>query len=376
MTGSGPDRARRIRVVHLVNNLNFGGMERIIAEMVRRTDPTRFELHVLAFEYLGHFSEGLDAHASLHTVGPMSRLSLAWPAALARKLRAIGPDVAHVHSGVWLKSVRAAAVARVARVVYTDHGRQHPDPWLNRWIDRQASRGTDVVVAVSEALRTYLQSFVADPDRVVLVRNGVDTDQYAPRSDDGSVRRELGLDAGDPLIGSVGRLERVKGYEIMVAAFAQLMREWDGPGRPALVVVGDGSERDALERDARLAGIADRIAFRGWRSDIERHLAEFDLFTMSSHSEGTSVSLLEAMSSGLCPVVTRVGGNSAVLGAALAHRLVPPADPAALAGAWRDAYAHPDRRLDDAVRARQRVLDEYSLGAMVSRYEALYAPSA
>jgi glycosyltransferase involved in cell wall biosynthesis len=93
---------------------------------------------------------------------------------------------------------------------------------------------------------------------------------------------------------------------------------------------------------------------------------------MSSRSEGTSVSLLEAMSAGLCPVVTDVGGNAAVLGEALRHRLVPAERPDLLAAAWRAALVDPDRREADAIRARERVLEASGLDAMVRAYEALY----
>ena len=93
---------------------------------------------------------------------------------------------------------------------------------------------------------------------------------------------------------------------------------------------------------------------------------------MSSRSEGTSVSLLEAMSSGLCPVVTHVGGNAAVLGDGLRHRLLAPENPEALAAAWLDALGHPAARSGDAAQARARVQANFGLEAMVRRYEALY----
>lgn len=364
--------SRRVRVVHLVDNLNFGGMERVIAELIRRADTERFELHVLALSYLGHFAEGLADRAALHVATPMSRLSLLRPASLARDIARIAPDVAHVHSGVWFKAARAAAMARVPRRIYTDHGRQHPDPWTYRMLDRRASASTHRIVAVSDPLRDQLARFVVSPESITVVRNGVDTELYRPRERDGSLLAELGLALDTPVLGSIGRLEPVKGYEVMIAAFATLLREWSMGTRPTLVIIGDGSERARLERDAASLGISDAVHFRGWRSDIERHLAEFDLFTMSSHSEGTSVSLLEAMSSGLCPVVTEVGGNAAVLGAALAHRLVAPNDPAALAAAWRAALADPTTRVRDAAAARERILADFSLDAMVRAYELLY----
>lgn len=364
--------SRRLRVLHLVDNLNYGGMERIIAELVRRADRGRFEIHVMGLTYLGHFAEELADIAALHVASPMSRFSIVRPTSLARDIGAIAPDVVHIHSGVWFKSARAAAIAGVPRRVYTDHGRQHPDPWVYRALDRHASAKTDTIVAVSEPLRNHLATFVVAAERLTVVPNGVDTVRYAPRTRDGSVRRELGIGPEAAMLGSVGRLEPVKGYDVMLEAFARLLASAPASPRAALVLIGDGSERARLEADARRLGIAAHVHFLGWRSDIERHLADFDLFTMSSHSEGTSVSLLEAMSSGLCPVVTHVGGNAVVLGSELAHRLVPPRDPAALAGAWASAIDDPQKRQRDAAAARRRVLDDFSLDAMVQAYERIY----
>src|SRR5665213_2091349 len=142
--------------------------------------------------------------------------------------------------------------------------------------------------------------------------------------------------------------------------------------RARLVLVGDASERQSLERTASDLGVSGAIRFMGWRSDIERIQRAFTIFSMSSHSEGTSVSLLEAMSAGLCPVVTDVGGNAAVLGPELKHRLVPPEDPVALARALSDALRDASARTRDASVARARVLHHFSLDSMVHRYETLY----
>lgn len=364
---------RRVRLLHIVNNLNYGGMERVISEIGRRTDPARFETHVIALHYLGHFADGLDQFATLHVASPMTRWSMIRPVALARDIRAIAPDLVHMHSGTWYKASLAARIAGVKAQVYTDHGRQQPDPWTHRVLDRIASRRTDVVVAVSARLAQDMIRFVADPPGLRVVPNGVDTVRYAPLpvTDDG-LTEELGIAADRPIIGSVGRLEVVKGYEVTVAAFARLLSGWaDGP-RPVLVLIGDGSQRQSLELAARDANIGDDVHFLGWRSDIERCASAFTIFTMSSHSEGTSVSLLEAMSSGLCPVVTDVGGNAAVLGEPLRHRLVPPANPEALASAWLDALTNESQRREDSAAARTRVVENFGLDAMVLQYQDIY----
>jgi glycosyltransferase involved in cell wall biosynthesis len=134
-----------------------------------------------------------------------------------------------------------------------------------------------------------------------------------------------------------------------------------------LVVAGDGQERERLS-GSRPPG----AFFLGWRDDIDELHAAFSLFTMASHSEGTSISLLEAMSAGLCPVVTDVGGNGAVLGPELAHRLVPAADAGALADAWRVALLDFRARAADAEVARERVERGFSARLMVRQYERIY----
>jgi glycosyltransferase involved in cell wall biosynthesis len=360
-------------VLQVIQNLNYGGMERLLADIVRRVDPERFESHVLVLGYLGRFSEGLERHAVLHVSPPLPAWSLVWPAPLIRTIRDIAPDVVHMHSGVWYKVSLAARVARVPRIIFTEHGRAEVERWLPTRLDRAAARRTDVTVAVSEAVAARLRPrIISGRQRMVLIENGVDTALYAPRPDSGAIRRELGIGPETPILGSVGRLEPIKGYDVMVEAFARLTRN---PGRhavPALVVGGDGSERDRCTQRVRELGVAG-VHLLGWRDDIHDLHSCFSLFTMSSRSEGTSVSLLEAMSAGLCPVVTDVGGNGAVLGEALAHRLVPAEDPEALASAWRAALEDPARREADGTSARQRVQQHFSLERMVGKYEELYA---
>ncbi len=363
---------RKIRVVHIVNNLHYGGMERVIAEITRRTDRSEFETHVLGLQFIGHFGEGLEEFATLHVADPMPRWSMLYPSTLARQLARIAPDVVHMHSGVWYKAVTAAAMAGVPYRIFTDHGREAAEPWLHRVVDKRASRRTDVVVCVSAELRDRVATIVHDPSRIRVIHNGVDTQHYSPRCDDGDFRREIGVDANTPIVGSVGRLEPVKGYRVMVEAFARLLNASPDSPRPAFVLVGDGRERAALESATAALGISDAVHFMGWRSDIERISRAFTVFSMSSHSEGTSVSLLEAMSAGLCPVVTNVGGNAAVLGAELAHRLVPAADPDALANALSHALGNREARERDSAIARARVMADFDLDSMVRQYEALY----
>lgn len=365
---------RRVRVLHVIQSLNYGGMERVLADIVIGCDPDRFESHVLCLQYLGRFAQGLENVASLHVAEPMGRGSLLRPVALTRQISRLAPDVVHSHSGVWYKASLAARRAGVGRVVHTEHGRAKPDPVVNRVVDGLAARRTDVVVAVSERLAEDLPSALwITRDRITVIRNGIDTDAYRPRPDSGEVRRELGLSATTRVIGSIGRLEPIKGYDVMIEAFA-LLREMDASRDVVLVLAGNGSQRAELEELATARGLRGLVHFLGWRDDVHALQSTFQIFTLSSRSEGTSISLLEAMSAGLPPVVTDVGGNRGVLGPSLADCLVPSGDPVALARRWARSLTDDALRARDAERARERVVTSFGRAAMADAYEQVYCP--
>ena len=366
---------RRLRILHVVHRLDYGGLERLVGALVQLLPPDRFESHILTLSDFGRFAEGLGARAQLHQDRSLPSLSMLWPRRLTRTIRAIAPDVVHTHSGVWYKASLAARRAGVPRLVHTDHGRRHPDSFLGRLLDGLGARRTDVVVAVSEALRRQMQeTLVPRPTNIRVVVNGIDTDRFRPRSVNGSLRAGLGLPTDAPVIGSIGRLDPIKAYDVMLQAFAQLRAGWsdDHGAPPSLVLVGDGPERDRLAALIEQLRLGDAARLAGWRGDVENVYPALDIFTLSSWSEGTSLGLLEAMSSGVCPVVTDVGGSGAAVGEALRHRLVPSGNPAALAAAWRDALSDPARRARDAAAGRRRVEQAFGVDAMVREYERIY----
>ena len=367
--------SRKVRVLHIINNLNYGGMERVIADLVRCSDPSRFDKHILVLSYLGRFSKGLETAATLHVAEHTSRWSFVWPRTLASQIQRIAPDVVHTHSGIWYKASLAARLAGVRRLIHTEHGRPTPDSWQRKFVERLAAKRTDFIVAVSAPLAAYHRAAWIVPERhkIHMILNGVDTDAYRPRPDSGTVRWELGVDATTPVLGSIGRLQAIKGYDIMIEAFRRLHAGWKNGPTPVLVLAGEGAQRRHLETMVESHRLRDTIRLLGWRDDVHELHATFTLFTLASRSEGTSVSLLEAMSAGLCPVVTNVGGNADILGKELRHRLVPSEDPVALASAWKEPLQDVARRERDAKTARSRITAEFGLDAMVRSYEHLYA---
>jgi glycosyltransferase involved in cell wall biosynthesis len=367
----------RIRVLHVVLDLDAGGLEQLVIDMVRGTDADRFETQVLAVNRVGRLGERLLGLDAVHVAPPQEPWSLLWPSTLARTVACIAPDIVHTHSGIWYKGSLAARLARILYHVHTDHGREYPDPWSNRFIDGLASRRTDVVVAVSEPLRRQLiESVVSYPERVQLVHNGIDTNLFSPVEVNPAVKRKLGLPAEGPIIGSVGRLVHIKGFDLMLEAFAQLRRTWVGVAPPSLVIVGDGPEMSALRSLVQALGLEDGVHLLGWCDSVPDLLPMFDIFTMASRSEGTCLGLLEAMAVGLRPCVTDVGGNRAVLGPGLAHCLIPPNDTEAMALSWRQALDNDDDRVRDGAQARERVVTRYGIRRMIEDYQDIYSSLA
>jgi len=366
--------ARPLRVAYLIQNLNYGGMEQVLHNLAQGLPSAGFDVHIVVLQYLGRFSEGLEERVALHQVPPMSRWwSFLHPKALITTLRAIAPDVVHSHAGVWFKSARAARAANVAAMVHTEHGRPDPVPLADRLIDNTASRWTDRVIAVSAPLAEVLRTQVVhDPSTVQVITNGVDVDRLRPGEDQGAVRRALDLPPDAPIIGSIGRLEPIKNYQLALRALARL-REIASPAQaPFLVLAGDGSERAELVALARKLGVDGRVKFLGWRNDPDRLYRCFDVFTLPSLSEGTSISLLESMSTGVCPAVTDVGGNRATLGPDLSSLLVPSNDVEGLARLWWRLLRDPVERAQMGRLARTRVVEHFSVRRMVDGHVTLY----
>jgi glycosyltransferase involved in cell wall biosynthesis len=304
---------------------------------------------------------------------PWPIVSMVAPLGLAQTLRRLRSDVVHIHSGAWYKGVLAARLAGVRRVIFTEHGREHDDPALQRRLDGWAARGTDVVVAVSHRLADYLQRTVGVPaDRITTIENGVDRTVFHPGPAPEELRRRLELAPGAVVIGSIGRLESVKGYDRLLRVFHRALESED-PSHPlALVLVGDGSERGALQALAVELGIERRVRFAGWAGDPAQTYRLLDVFALTSRSEGLSLSLLEALASGAVPVVNDVGANAEVLGQAMTSQVVPEGEWDRFAGVLSETARDPERRRRLQAAGLARIAERYDVLRMLQAYATLY----
>jgi glycosyltransferase involved in cell wall biosynthesis len=237
-------------------------------------------------------------------------------------------------------------------------------------IDRRANR----MVFVSESLREHF--LAAHPLRRAhsqVIHNGIDADRFRPGRDD-ALRRELGIADDAVLVGSVGNVRTAKAYPVLLRAAARL-RDRVRSVHFAIVGQGDGSLLDELIRLRGELGLDEVVSFVGFREDIPRIMRSFDVYLISSSAEGFSLSTVQALASGLPVVATRCGGPEEILQDGAGGLLVERNSPAALADALHRLIIDRGERERLAASARSLVERRFTLDAMVTGYEALYARS-
>ena len=355
-----------LRVVHIVSSLKVGGMEHFVVRLASRQQAAGLCASVLALQGgpLGEEAASLGIETVI--LGGRSRVLRVFKAISA--LRRLNPDIVHGHNATSLQYALLAKRFTRAKVVITCHGRgkaDHREPAPDLWAR------VDRVVCVSEAVAREAPSAVPK-ERLCVIRNGVDT--AAPTQGPEAVRRALGL--GTEFIAViVARIDALKGHETLLRAWADILRAHPSA---VLLVVGDGHERQAMEKLAADLGIAPAgegtggVRFLGFRSDVADLLAAVDLFVLPSLSEGLPLSILEAMTHGLPIVATDVGGIPELITDGVEGLLVTPKDAPGLARAIGRMAASGELRSMLGNKGRQRAKSDFSFEEMLRRYDAVY----
>jgi glycosyltransferase involved in cell wall biosynthesis len=386
-TGAPGGSGRPIRVVRVIARLNIGGPAQQAILLTAGLDPARFVTTLatgLVDSGEGDFTGAAQARGVtpivISCLGRAIRpgRDLAALGQLVRLFRAIRPDIVHTHTAKAGTLGRLAArLTRVPITIHTFHGHVldgYFSPRVTRAIlevERWLARRTDRLVTVSPRLRAQLLGMgVGRPDRVEVIPLGLDLGRFRDASPAlPTLRPSLGLAAGTPLLGIVGRLVPIKDHPTLFEALARLRR--NGPAAH-LVVVGDGDERSRLEALAGRLGIGGCVHFVGWRTDLETILQEMDVVICASKNEGTPVALIEAMAVGTPVLSTEVGGVPDVIDHGETGWLVPAGDPPALAHGARLLLEDREGALRRAAAARAVALERYDVSRLIPRIEALY----
>ena len=358
-----------IHVHHVLLSLEPGGLENGVVNVVNGLDAVEFRSSICCLKSTGAFAARIRSpQVPIRSMGLRSGNDWSLPLRLARLFRSTRSDIVHTRNAesFFYASV-GARLAGVPVLIHSEHGRTFTDRRLRWHAQRLLSGLAHGMFAVSADLREQLVQHIGLPRaRIDVLHNGVDIERFAS-VDRGRARSELGLPWDAFVVGSIGRLVEVKNYPLLLRAFAA-----QADRNAILVVAGDGPEHPALSALAARLGISARVRLLGHRDDVPTVLAALDLFVLCSRSEGMSNTLLEAMATGLPAIATRVGGNPEILRDDLDGRLVADDDEQALTMALGELGRSAGMRRMMGERARQRVLQQFSMQAMVQRYAEYY----
>jgi len=354
-----------VRLLYLIDSLAGGGAESVLANLLHylAEHEPQVECHVATL-YPTPEKSLAGKNFPVHCLDLPSKYAGSGAARLVRFLRAEHFDLVHVH--LFPANYFAAwASLRVTDVpwIYTEHSmwNRRRRFLALRALERIIYSRFERIVAVSESVaRSLIQWLPSVGPKVRVIPNGVLLPPGYPNRLPGSV--------GDrATILFVGRLEYVKGVDVLLRALAAL------PPSVTLWLAGAGAQRAQLEQLADTLGISDRVKFLGFRTDVQQLMIEADCLVLPSRWEGLPMVVLEAMAGGTPVVASAVGGIPEVIEDGVTGWLVPPEDPASLAQALITALGDSDRRRRICDAARARVAASYSIDVMAQRTLALYA---
>lgn len=344
-----------MRVLRVLTRPNGGGPVRHLGALERELRGLGVESRFL----VGACRRGEeDCEALLRAAGARpTRLAAlrpsAWPSDVIAAAREISrhvseyqPDLIHSHTAVAGAAARLAAPPATP-VCHTFHGhtlsggyRGRLGNWMVRQVERRLARRTDVLIAVAERVRDDLITAGLRPKRGWAVLPPA-PDPLPPLPSRRAARAGLQLTDATPILLFAGRLERVKGLDVLLGALRDAP-ESGALAHAVLLVCGAGREENALRRAARRLG--ERVRFLGWRRDLSAPLAAADLGVLPSRNEGWPLFLADAAAARLPVVATDVGGCAEALARLGNGVLVPPGDPRALAAALEGLLVDPQRR--------------------------------
>jgi glycosyltransferase involved in cell wall biosynthesis len=376
----GPD----LRILQIIPSLDQAGAEKQMVLLATGLARPEFDVHVCALTRLGPLAEPLrEGGIAVESIEKRWKVDPAAYYRLRRLIQRLQPDL--VHTWIFAANSYGRQAALGAGVKHVLAGERCVDRW-KAWhelaIDRHLARKTDWIVTNSSGVRDFYVEHGLPREKFVIIPNGIRVADIpaamgqggaTPGSSRSAERQqlleELRLPAHARLIGAVGRLWPQKRYKdlIWAADLLKVIRD-----DTYLLVVGEGPERERLERFREEVQIEDRVRLLGHRPDVPRILRQLDCFWLGSGYEGQSNSLMEAMATGIPVIATNIPGNQDLIEQGVSGFLVAVGDRAGFAR-WTNTL------LDDqplarkiAAAARDRMASQFSVERMVERYSDLY----
>ena len=372
----------RYNLLYVFDNLEFGGGERVFAQIINRLSGKKYKIMVACLP-TGEFIEKIEGSgAQIKSVDMKNRFNPGVILQLSRLIKKEKVDI--VHS----QGARADFFARMAAklggtpiVVSTvpmpvDGFDINPiRKLIYKAFDLFSERFVDKFMVVSDALeKMMIEKHRIEPQRVVKIYNGVEKDEYGISDEEivckGSrFRKKLSLGVNVPIVGAIGRLVWQKGFDCFIEAIPGVLKEFE---EARFLIVGEGELKEKLRAKSKKLKVKNRLFFTGFRNDIKEILQSIDVLVMPSLLEGLPMILLEAMAMKKPIVATNIEGIMEVLESGRSGLLVPPGETKALADAIINMLTYRDKALQMGLAARKVVEERFGVDIMVQKVEEVY----
>lgn len=370
-----------VTVMQLVLNLEIGGMEKLLYDLVEKMDKQLVSSTICCLDNkLGYFGEELRRLG--YPVYTLQRKpGIDWT--LIRELMAViqqeNVDVIHAQQySPFFYAAMTSLYSKLPRskpfpkLMYTVHGIAYPhqkrmkrmvaNPLLNRFVQE--------IITISNDTKSKLAMYENFPiQRIRVIYNGIDFNRFSQKIDPAAKKQSLGVSSDCKVIGVVARLDPIKNHAMLLRAFQKIMQKMP---ETELFIVGNGPEEKPLKALAQSLNIMEKTHFLGMRNDVSELLHIFNVSVLPSFSEGMSVTLLEAMGAGVPVVATNVGGNPEVVIDQETGYLVPNDNEQEMTATLLRLLQDPEtcQRIGNA--GKQRAYARFTLEKMVQAYTDLY----
>ncbi|MDQ1331506.1 MAG: hypothetical protein QG578_1774 [Thermodesulfobacteriota bacterium] len=362
------------KILHIVEDLKVGGLEKILASIVLSLDPSKYDPQVWCLTMGGQVADELSKQGiSVRVLGLNGYYNPLRIAELARMMKKEKFHIIHTHGYFAGTFGRLAAIlAGIPVIIAHVHSTYHEYGRRNLLIERFLSCFTDRIICISQAVERFVTvNEKIRKEKTRLIYNAVTPpDKLIDDSQRKKMRASLGLDAEATVIAVVASLTANKGHGILLTAFREIFLSHPSV---RLLIVGDGPLRDKLEASARQLMVDQAVVFTGIRKDVFDLLQISDIFILPTQvREGLGVALIEAMAVGLPVIGTGIGGIPELIEEAGNGFLVSPGNSEQLAEAIRMLVDDKALRTAMGIRGRRIYEEKFTMSKMKELVETMY----
>lgn len=360
-------------VMHLTYDMRIGGTEMVIKNIIEDCEADTFDMSIFCIESplgpWGHQLKNCGIQVTSTSRKPGFDISLI--KAIRAHIIENRIDVLHCHQYTpWVYGA-IAALGTKTKTIFTEHGRFYPDSssWKRKIINPWLCRITQHITSISEATKQALVDFENIPaKKIEVIYNGI-REPIVDISKINELRTLLKLDNNTEVLGTIARFDPIKNHLMMLEAFSIVLKS---KPNTILLMVGDGDERQNIENKLDALGITQSVIMTGYDPMPLNYLALMDVFLLSSLSEGTSMTLLEAMALGKPCVVTDAGGNAEIIEHSENGLVTENNNPSAFADSILTLLNDKDRVKYMKIKAKSRFSNMFIVNNMSRKFASLY----